>query len=79
MAMGRHRSSYRSKALLLIIFCGACLPVVAQRMVFAHYMLANRDYTADDPTGERNIASYEREIRQAQAVGIDGFVLNAGR
>ena len=47
-------------------------------MVFAHYMLANQDYAADDPTGERNIASYEREIRQAQAVGIDGFALNAG-
>jgi len=62
----------------LIILCGACSPVVAQRMVFAHYMLANQDYTADDPTGERNIASYEREIRQAQAVGIDGFALNAG-
>jgi hypothetical protein len=50
----------------------------AQRMVFAHYMLANRDYVPDDLSGERNIASYEREIRQAQAVGIDGFALNAG-
>ena len=47
-------------------------------MVFAHYMLANQDYQADDPAGERNIASYQREIKQAQAVGIDGFALNAG-
>ena len=47
-------------------------------MVFAHYMLANQDYEADDPDGERNIASYQREIRQAQAIGVDGFALNAG-
>jgi hypothetical protein len=47
-------------------------------MVFAHYMLANQDYQADDPAGQRNIASYQREIKQAQAVGIDGFALNAG-
>ena len=54
----------------------------AQRKVFAHYMLANQDYVADDavadPDGERTIASYEREIRQAEAIGIDGFALNAG-
>jgi len=78
MAIGRYRNSCFSKALALIVLCGACLPAMAQRMVFAHYMLANQDYSADDPTGERNIASYEREIRQAQAVGIDGFALNAG-
>jgi hypothetical protein len=50
----------------------------AQRLVFAHYMLANQDYEADDPTGERNIVSYEREIQKAQSIGIDGFTLNAG-
>ena len=48
------------------------------RLVFAHYMLSNQDYASDDPTGERSIASYEREVQQAQAVGIDGFALNAG-
>jgi hypothetical protein len=47
-------------------------------MVFAHYMLANQDYAAEDSTSEQKIASYEREIRQAQAVGIDGFALDAG-
>ena len=41
-------------------------------------MLANRDYTPDDPTGERDIAAYQREIRQAQSAGIDGFALNVG-
>ena len=47
-------------------------------MVFAHYMLANQDYQADNSAPERNIASYQREIQQAQAIGIDGFALNAG-
>jgi glucan endo-1,3-alpha-glucosidase len=51
----------------------------AQRLVFAHYMLTNQDYQGDsDPTQELKIASYEREIREAQAMGIDGFALNAG-
>jgi hypothetical protein len=68
MAIRILRDSCCSKVLLLIILCDAWLPVIAQRMVFAHYMLANQDYGADDPTEERNIASYEREIRQAQAV-----------
>jgi hypothetical protein len=48
-------------------------------MVFAHYMLTNQDYQADnDPTQEAKIAAYEREIEQARALGIDGFALNAG-
>ena len=51
----------------------------AQRMVFAHYMLTNQDYQGDsDPTQELKIAAYQREIREAQAAGIDGFALNAG-
>jgi glucan endo-1,3-alpha-glucosidase len=64
--------------LFLVLCCGSYLSASAQRLVFAHYMLANQDYEPDDPTGERNIASYEREIRQAQSIGIDGFALNAG-
>jgi glucan endo-1,3-alpha-glucosidase len=59
----------------------ACLatPAQAQKMVFAHYMVTNQDYQGDtDPTGELKIAAYEREIQQAQAVGIDGFALNVG-
>jgi glucan endo-1,3-alpha-glucosidase len=60
-----------------IIF--AAPPTPAQRLVFAHYMLTNQDYQGDsDPTQELKIASYEREIREAQAIGIDGFALNAG-
>jgi hypothetical protein len=47
-------------------------------MVFAHYMLANRDYEPDGSNVEADVASYEREIRQAQAIGVDGFALNAG-
>jgi glucan endo-1,3-alpha-glucosidase len=48
------------------------------RVVFAHYMLANQDYVAGDAPVEAVIASYQREIREAQAIGIDGFALNAG-
>jgi glucan endo-1,3-alpha-glucosidase len=60
-----------------ILLAAPCAP--AQRLVFAHYMLTNQDYQGDsDPTQELKIASYEREIREAQAIGIDGFALNAG-
>jgi glucan endo-1,3-alpha-glucosidase len=62
----------------LVLFTLLCGSSFAQREVFAHYMLANQDYEADDPTGERSISSYQREIRQAQAIGVDGFALNAG-
>jgi hypothetical protein len=63
--------------LCVLLFAAACVP--AQRLVFAHYMLTNQDCQGDsDPTQELKIASYEREIREAQAIGIDGFALNAG-
>jgi glucan endo-1,3-alpha-glucosidase len=62
-----------------VLLCAvACLPACAQRTVFAHYMLANQDYVSDDAGSEQVIPSYEREILQAQAIGIDGFALNAG-
>jgi glucan endo-1,3-alpha-glucosidase len=62
-------------ALVLLVTASA----LGQRLVFAHYMVTNQDYHADtDPTQEAKIAAYEREIRQAQAIGIDGFALNVG-
>ena len=65
---------------VLVIILGAwCAPAMAQRMVFAHYMVTNQDYQGNtDPTQEAKIAAYEREIQQAQAAGIDGFALNVG-
>ncbi|HVZ83484.1 MAG TPA: endo-1,3-alpha-glucanase family glycosylhydrolase [Terracidiphilus sp.] len=66
---------------VLVLGCGsgALSRCYAQRLVFAHYMLTNQDYAADDdPTQEKKIAAYEREIQQAQAMGINGFALNAG-
>src|SRR5580698_8801420 len=67
---------------LVLCICAILLAVPrlpAQRLVFAHYMLTNQDYQGDsDPTQELKIASYEREILEAQAIGIDGFALNAG-
>jgi hypothetical protein len=63
--------------LAVLLSCAA--PAQAQKTVFAHYMVTNQDYQGDtDPTGEAKIAAYEREIQQAQAVGIDGFALNVG-
>jgi glucan endo-1,3-alpha-glucosidase len=62
----------------LIAFCALVTPAFAQKTVFAHFMLANQDYVPDDAPTETVIASYEQEIRQAQAIGIDGFALNAG-
>ena len=41
------------------------------RLVFAHYMVCNRDYGG-------SVAGYERDIQDAQAAGIDGFALNCG-
>ena len=39
--------------------------------VFAHYMVCYADYGA-------SVAGYQREIQEAQAAGIDGFVLDVG-
>lgn len=61
-----------------MVLVSASSSASAQRTVFAHFMLANQDYPAADAPGEQLIASYEREIQQAQAIGIDGFALNAG-
>jgi hypothetical protein len=61
---------------LALLLCGSS---AAQRLVFAHYLLTDQDYQADnDPTQEAKIAAYEREIEQARSLGIDGFALNAG-
>jgi glucan endo-1,3-alpha-glucosidase len=66
------------KGLLLALVLANGSAASAQRTVFAHFMLANQDYVAGDADSETVIASYQREIRQAQAIGIDGFALNAG-
>ena len=41
------------------------------KLVFAHYMVCNRDYGG-------SVAGYERDIQDAQANGINGFALNCG-
>ncbi|HNX35434.1 MAG TPA: endo-1,3-alpha-glucanase family glycosylhydrolase [Kiritimatiellia bacterium] len=43
------------------------------RCVFAHYMVCIPTYG-----GNATVADYQREIRDAQAAGIDGFALNCG-
>ncbi len=62
--------------LLLSLSGGA--HAASKRLVFAHYMLANQDYTPANSTAETAISNYEKEIQQARAIGIDGFALNAG-
>ncbi len=49
-------------------------PIVSRtppKMVFAHFMVAARDYGG-------SVAGYERDIQDAQAAGLDGFALNCG-
>lgn len=71
------RSSWLGLLVFLTFFV---VTLHAEEPVFlAHYILVNQDYQADDdPTQENKISSYQREIRQAQAMGIDGFALNVG-
>ena len=68
--------------LLLVLaglFCATAKAQHGPRMVFAHYMVTNQDYAGDNGHNEEEkIAAYEREIQQAQALGIDGFALNVG-
>lgn len=45
----------------------------SERKVFAHYMVCIPTYG-----GDSTVADYQREIRAAQAAGIDGFALNCG-
>jgi len=78
MPSSKQRTRRVVPPLLLLLCLLLAASANAQRLVFAHYMLANQDTTADDPTGEPNIAAYQREIQQAQSIGIDGFALNAG-
>lgn len=64
--------------MLLLLAAPFSLRAEPHRMVFAHYMLANAAEDPTDPTGEHDIAAFEQEIHEAQALGIDGFALNAG-
>ena len=80
-ALSFRKASLAAQRCVLWALAALCLalPCRAQRMVFAHYMLTNQGYQGDtDPTQDAKIAAYEREIREAQALGIDGFALNAG-
>ncbi len=46
---------------------------IAERKVFAHYMVCIPTYG-----GSSAVTDYQREIRAAQSAGIDGFALNCG-
>lgn len=65
----------RLKILVLVgaqlLFYAKATVAATPHYVFAHYMVCFATY------GE-SIAGYQREIREAQAAGIDGFALNVG-
>ncbi len=73
---------FHTRYLLVLLWATAwvtCTRAQSPRMVFAHYMVTNGDYVGDNGHNEEEkIAGYEREMRQAQALGIDGFALNVG-
>ena len=58
-------------ALALSAFAGEGSAAESPRYVFAHYMVCFATY------GE-TVDGYKRDIRDAQAAGIDGFALNVG-
>jgi len=77
---GIHPKSGFCAALLLTFVFGLQSPASeseSRRMVFAHYLVTNQDYQ-DNSTAEAKVRAYMKEIRQAQAIGIDGFALNVG-
>lgn len=71
------RTALRRRILLASTFllwaaCGGLTAVAAvPRQVFAHYMVCFATYGA-------SVQGYQREIREAQDAGIDGFALNVG-
>lgn len=54
-----------------VVIKGGPIAKSAPKLVFAHYMVCNRDYGG-------SVAGYERDIQEAQAAGINGFALNCG-
>jgi len=64
----------RSRVTLVLLALGQSIFAAdAERFVFAHYMVCIPTYGGGSGIGE-----YQREIRAAQAAGIDGFALNCG-
>lgn len=49
------------------------------KKVFAHYMILYYGYQPHPVTFEQRVAAYKKEIQDAQAIGIDGFVINVGK
>ncbi len=58
-------------SLFMLITSAQRAPAAAAHYVFAHYMVCFATYG-------QTIAGYQREIQEAQAAGIDGFILDIG-
>ena len=66
----RRALSYGLGLSLFVLSCGE-LRAAGPRYVFAHYMVCYATYA-------QSVDGYKREIQEAQAAGIDGFVLDIG-
>jgi len=67
------RSLFYGVMLVVVAWGQAALAADSEKKVFAHYMVCIPTYG-----GDSKIEDYQREIRAAQAAGIDGFALNCG-
>jgi len=66
--------AFRSLLTLWLLAAGSAAGATdVERRVFAHYMVCIPTYG-----GASKVEDYQREIRDAQAAGIDGFALNCG-
>ena len=67
------RSLFYGVMLGVLALGQAAMAADSEKRVFAHYMVCIPTYG-----GDSKIEDYQREIRAAQAAGIDGFALNCG-
>jgi glucan endo-1,3-alpha-glucosidase len=67
----RRNNQEVAAGIIFFIFVAATTPAALPHYVFAHYMVCYATYG-------QSVDGYEREIQEAQAAGIDGFVLDMG-
>jgi len=72
------RGRIGSVAIVVSLLLWSAFPATAAapHYVFAHYMVCYATYGDFGPDTNSTIAGYKRDIQDAQAAGIDGFVLN---
>jgi glucan endo-1,3-alpha-glucosidase len=70
----KHREIIILKYLIgaVLFFISLTFSYAQTKKVFAHYMVCNKSY------GNGTVEGYKQDIQDAQAAGVDGFVLNTG-